>query len=134
MRFALVGSVGFAVDLCVCKLLLGCGVPPLLGRVPAMLLGLAATFLLNRGVTAPVHGSLRDQALRYGVANATVAALNYTVFAVALLGTHGLLPMAALSVGSGAGFAVSVLDVKHRARVAAAAANDDRRGGARSAG
>lgn len=115
VAFAMVGCVGFAVDAGCCKALMALGLPPLLARVPSMLLGMGATFLLNRGWTFRAEGRIGPQALRYLAVNAAGAAFNYTVFAVALLATHGLLPMAALVAGCGAGFAVNFLGAKNLA-------------------
>lgn len=115
LRFALVGCVGFAVDAAAFKALALAGCPPLLGRIPSMLLGMTATFALNRGFTFGAGGALLPQALRYGAVNAAGATFNYAVFAVTLLATHAILPMAALVAGSLAGFSVNFLGAKHLA-------------------
>jgi putative flippase GtrA len=107
--FAAAGAVGFLVDATLCKLLIGAGMPALLARVPAILTAMSVTFLLNRTITFRAHGPLLPQAWRYFAVNAAGATFNYTVFAVALLATHGLMPLAAVVAGCGAGAAVNFL-------------------------
>lgn len=113
LAFAIVGSAGFVVDAGMCKALILSGLPPLAARVPSMLLGIGVTFWLNRGFTFRAAGPIGPQALRYGAVNAAGAAFNYAVFAVALLATHGLMPIGALIAGCGAGFAVNFLGARN---------------------
>jgi putative flippase GtrA len=115
VAFAVAGSVGFVVDASICRTLIAAGLPPLAARVPSMLVAMAVTFLLNRNITFRARGPILPQAVRYFAVNAAGATFNYTVFAVALLATHGLMPMAALVVGCGAGFAINFLGAKNLA-------------------
>ena len=115
VAFAVAGSVGFVVDASICRALIAAGLPPLAARLPSILVAMAATFLLNRNITFRARGPIGPQALRYFAVNAAGATFNYTVFAVTLLATHGLMPMAALVAGCGAGFSINFLGAKNLA-------------------
>jgi putative flippase GtrA len=104
-RFAVVGTVGFAVDAGVLQLLVGlAGWSPFAGRVVSFPAALTATFVLNRAWTFP---ALRMSPVRaygaYGVIQTIGALINLFVFSVCLLAVPSLYqrPVIALAIGSG---------------------------------
>lgn len=103
-RFAVVGTVGFAVDAGVLQLLVGlAGWSPFAARVLSFPAALTATFVLNRAWT---FGALRMSPVRaygaYGVIQTIGAALNLGVFSICLLAVPALYqrPVIALAIGS----------------------------------
>lgn len=103
-RFAVVGTVGFAVDAGVLQLLVGlAGWSPFAARVVSFPAALTATFVLNRAWT---FGALRMPPVRaygaYGVIQTLGAALNLCVFSICLLAVPALYqrPVIALAIGS----------------------------------
>jgi putative flippase GtrA len=103
-RFAVVGTVGFAVDAGVLQLLVGlAGWSPFAARVVSFPAALTATFVLNRAWT---FRALRMSPIRaygaYGVIQAIGAGLNLLVFSICLLAVPSLYqhPAVALAIGS----------------------------------
>ena len=103
-RFAVVGTVGFAVDAGVLQLLVGfAGWSPFVARVISFPAALTATFVLNRAWT---FRALRMSPIRaygaYGVIQTLGAVLNLLVFSVCLLAIPVLyqFPVIALAIGS----------------------------------
>ena len=109
-RFALVGAAGFACDALALKLLIGAGLGPLAARFVSVALAAGLTWRLNRrfafGASA---GSQLSEAVRYGLVVALSSAVNYAVYAGALLALRGLDPVLALVLGSAAALTASYL-------------------------
>jgi putative flippase GtrA len=111
--FIVVGSIGFCVDAGLTVLIAkGLGLSPFLARPPAVVAATIATFLLNRAFT---FRGRRDHwmsaFLRYCLVAASGQALNYAVYAVALMaiGAFGVAQTSAViafSVACGAGAAM----------------------------
>jgi putative flippase GtrA len=85
-RFAIVGSVGFAIDAGLLALLHhGAGIDPLIARLASITASALSTWRLNRSLT--FGASPRSQAaegLRYGTVAAATAAFNYLLYALLL--------------------------------------------------
>lgn len=109
-RFAIVGSVGFAVDAGALWLLTRAGVPPLAGRLASIGVALFVTWRLNRSVTFRAAGA--GSALEFGqyvLVGAVSSAVNYATFA-GLIGSGAISsPLAALAVGSAVAMTVTFL-------------------------
>lgn len=110
LRFALVGSLGFAADATILQLLVRRGADPYLGRLASYLCAATVTWALNRTITfhAPAGRRLRREWTRYVAINALGAAVNYAVYAACLLTldlvrAHPVLGVAAGSL-AGLGF------------------------------
>lgn len=88
VRFGIVGSIGFAVDLGILAVLVhGAGWNPLMARLVAMGIAVTCTWLLHRNWTFSA-GRLRSplqQSLLYGMVQILSLSLNYAVFSVLLL-------------------------------------------------
>lgn len=97
MRFAIVGSIGFAIDAGLLALLHnGAGVDPLLARLVSISASAFSTWRLNRSVTfGASHRKQAEEGLRYGVVAGGTAAFNYLVYALALALWPALPPVAA---------------------------------------
>jgi putative flippase GtrA len=110
--FTIIGALGFCVDAGLTVLIAsGLGVSPFLARPPAVAAATIATFLLNRGFTFGGRGHWRTEFGRYIVVAASGQALNYAVYAAALmtaaaLGFERSPALIALSVACGAGSAM----------------------------
>ena len=82
IRFAFVGGVGFVVDAGMLVWLVSADVSPFAARVVSILLAMLVTWRLNRSLT---FGASSDhqvrEASRYLIVAASVAALNYVLYA-----------------------------------------------------
>lgn len=111
LRFALVGGIGFGVDVAVLYLLLGAGAGLIAGRAGSFLAAATSTWQLNRRYTftgrpgvAGIRATSR-QWLRFVLANAVGGAVNVGIYA-ALVTQASLcaeLPALAVAAGSVAG-------------------------------
>jgi len=97
-RFATVGGIGFVVDT---GLLVavhhGAGLDPFSARLASTTVAALTTWRLNRGLTFGASSSSQArEGLRYATVAASTAALNYLLYAAALLLWPGLPPVAAV--------------------------------------
>lgn len=85
--FVLVGAIGFCVDAGLTVLIAkGLGFSPLLARPPAVIAATISNFLLNRAFTfRGGRGHWSSAFVRYCLVAASGQALNYAVYAVALI-------------------------------------------------
>lgn len=118
LRFALVGTLGFAVDAGVLALLLASGIAGFhTGRCLSFLAAASFTWALNRRFTFADpegkggSGTRGGQWARYVAAMTAGAALNYAVYALVLhvLGYSVLLAPLAVAAGSIAGLGLNFL-------------------------
>lgn len=107
--FVFSGLLALAVDAGLLMALThGAGISPFLARVPSILLSMVAGWLSNRRLTFRVAGPPHlTEFLRYAMASGTGVAVNYAIFSGLLLAWHGLPPLAALVLASGAAAGVS---------------------------
>ena len=119
VRFCLVGAVGFVVDAGVLQLLVSAfGVGLLAGRVFSYLVAATVTWALHRKYTfedlvreargrGRTQPSSVDEWLRFVVANAMGAAVNYGAYVLCVLNgeTFRAYPALAVAVGSALGLA-----------------------------
>jgi putative flippase GtrA len=110
--FIIIGALGFCVDAGFTVLIAsGLGASPFLSRPPAVVVATVATFLLNRAFTFGGRGHWGSEFGRYIVVAAGGQALNYAVYAAALMASAALgfersPALIALSVACGAGSAM----------------------------
>jgi putative flippase GtrA len=101
IRFALVGGTGFFIDAgLLATLHHGFGLDPFTSRLISITISAFTTWRLNRSLT--FGASERSQAaegLRYAIVAALAAALNYSLYAAALL-IWPQLPPVAVAVGA----------------------------------
>ncbi len=97
LRFGIMGTVGYAVDVAVLYLAVALGAGPLLGRVPAYLAAATTTYALNRRFTfgRSGHAGGRGWAL-FLVLNLGGFALNYGAYALLV---HAGTPLAVAVAG-----------------------------------
>ncbi|MCF1435773.1 GtrA family protein [Agrobacterium vitis] len=109
VRFALVGSTGFAVDAGLLWLLLSySALGPLAARALAILVALLVTWRLNRAFTfGASRRSLPVEGFRYGSVGVVSALVNYGLYAGLLIVIPALNPFAALVFASLAAMAFS---------------------------
>lgn len=112
LSFGAVGVVGLLVDAGVLALSLG-WLGPWWGRALSFLAAVLATWALNRSLTfrdRPSRYPLPLELGRYFAAMCIGGSLNYAVYAgvIMLYGSAGLIPFAALAVGSLAGMGVNM--------------------------
>jgi putative flippase GtrA len=112
VRFGLVGLAGLLLDMAVLALTLGWA-GPYWGRAISFGVVVIATWAVNRRVTfgdRRSRYSLPVELARYFLAMCAGGAVNMTVYVAVLsvLGTHGLLPFAALAAGSLAGMTINL--------------------------
>ena len=101
-RFLLVGGLGFVVDAGGLLLLTGQGADPFVARLASIALAMLVTWRLNRSFTfGPSRGSQLGEATRYLSVALSVAALNYTIYALLLLAFPGCPPVVATAVSTG---------------------------------
>lgn len=110
-RFALIGGVGFVIDVMALALLLAVTpLGPFAARLVSIGLALLVTWQLNRHVTfGPSGRRMVAEGARYGGIGIATSVLNYAVYSVALLVVPALPPLAALVVGSAVAMAFSFL-------------------------
>lgn len=109
IRFAIVGTTGFAVDATVLWLFLEfTSIGAFSARVVAIALAMATTWVLNRTFTfGASQRSVLVEGFRYGTVGVISAVLNYAIYASLLLSMPHLNPMAALVFASGGAMAFS---------------------------
>ncbi len=120
LRFAIVGTLGFAVDAGVLALALHSGLAGFhAGRCLSFLAAASFTWALNRRFTfadgAAPRGGRGAQWARYVVAMSAGAAVNYAVYALVLhmLGYTALIAPLAVAAGSIAGLGVNFTAARH---------------------
>lgn len=102
LRFLIVGTTGFVVDVGVLWLCLSfTPLGPLAARTIAIAAALTTTWLLNRTFTfgASKH-TLMAEGFRYGFIGVVTSLINYGVYALLLIGAPLLSPYAALVFAS----------------------------------
>lgn len=114
--FAVAGSVGFVIDASVAAGMTALGAGPALARLPAISMGLLATFTINRRFTfAPSGRGLIAEFARYVAVSAAGAALNVAAYLVATATlTRGGVPptiaaVVSVAFGSGVGMVANYL-------------------------
>ncbi|MGG7519511.1 GtrA family protein [Allorhizobium undicola] len=109
IRFALVGSLGFAVDAAGLLLLLALTpLGPLSARAIAMAMAMLVTWQCNRLFTfGASRRSMLIEGFRYGSVGLVSAVVNYAVYCGLLLTMPLLKPLAALVLASMAAMAFS---------------------------
>jgi putative flippase GtrA len=116
LRFAVVGAIGFVVDVAALHLFaqaLGAGL--YLGRVFSFVVAASVTWYLNARFTFRVGRLSVAQWGRFLAANSSGAAVNYGVYA-ALIAAGGVpreVPAVAVGCGSLAGLALNFLASRH---------------------
>lgn len=106
--FALAGFSGFAVDAGLTETLAGLGISPYLGRVFAVAVAIAVTYLINRNVTwKERRATVPGRRTRYLLVSLVSIAANYLVFAAALVALPGLRPVFAVAAGTGVGMVLN---------------------------
>ena len=86
-RFALVGGLGFLVDIGITLLLIEQGMDAFVARVIAIALAMLTTWRLNRALTFGASAtSQASEGIRYFTVAIYVAMLNYAIYAGVLIG------------------------------------------------
>ncbi|MEL7283647.1 MAG: GtrA family protein [Pseudomonadota bacterium] len=99
LRFAMVGGLGFIVDVGFTLMLIALGMNPLLARIVAIVLALFTTWRLNRAVTFGASGtSQASEGVRYFVVATGVALINYSIYAALLLTIPSIPPGLAVMI------------------------------------
>lgn len=108
LRFALIGGLGFVVDAGLLLALIGAGSGPFIARIASLLAAMLVTWRLNRALTfgASHDGAIRE-GLRYLAVAASVAVLNYAIYAGLLLGIPACPPLLATAFSTGACMLIS---------------------------
>ncbi len=87
LRFLLVGGLAFALDAGLLELLVTSGSPPLTARILSIALALQCSYVLHARFTYRPRSRLNVRSwAQFMASNLIGAALNYGVFAVALMG------------------------------------------------
>lgn len=112
VSFGSVGVAGLVVDAAVLAFSIG-WLGPWWGRAVSFVAAVLTTWLLNRRYTfrdRPSRYRLRSELPRYFAAMGVGGSVNYAVYAgvLALFGSAGLVPFAALALGSVAGMAINL--------------------------
>ncbi len=110
MKFSLVGTIGFIVDVGVLYLMMYlAGLDPFLGRLVSFLVAASVTWLLNRIYTFKGRstGTWAGQWARFVMANAVGWIINYGVYGALLLTSDFFYrtPVLAVAIGSLSGLA-----------------------------
>lgn len=118
LRFALVGTVGFAVDAGVLQALISlAGWGPIEARTVAIPTAVFATWLLNRTVTFPEsHGGPALRSLmRYAAVSAVGAGVNFAVYGLLVFASQAMatMPLVPLAIASIIALIVNYLGSKH---------------------
>lgn len=110
-RFALVGGAGFFIDTGVLAALLhGIGLDPFSARAVSISAAALSTWRLNRMLTFGASpASQVTEAMRYGGVAGAAAALNYALYALALLLAPGLPPVGAVVIATAMAMTFSYL-------------------------
>jgi len=112
VRFGIVGSLGFVIDLGILAALVhGAGWDPFVARAVAMTIAILCTWLLHRYWTfaAGRMRSVLPQSLLYGVVQLAGVSVNYSIFSVLVLmgGVWRSHPVLAAAVGSLSAMAIT---------------------------
>lgn len=101
-RFAMVGGLGFVVDIGFTLALIDFGVNPLVARIVAIALALLTTWRLNRALTFGASDtSQASEGLRYFLVATIVACINYGIYAGLLLTIPSIPPGLAVMIAVG---------------------------------
>jgi len=102
LKFAVAGTIGFAVDALALLLLLHfTPVGPYIGRVIAIALAMTSTWIFNRTFTFErSRHSLAVESFRYGSVGITSAVVNYLLYSALLFSLPGLRPLVAMTLSS----------------------------------
>ena len=98
-RFLLVGGLGFCIDAGITYLLIQLTIAPWIARIPAILLAMTFTWLVNRYFTYQVdkpHST--HEALRYALVASAMAAINYLIYCVLI--RYGIEPLVAVTLAT----------------------------------
>lgn len=102
VRFALVGGLGFIADIGMLALFMELGADPLISRVGSILIAMVVTWRLNRAITFGASASSQvTEAGRYFTVAASVALLNYLIYAAIILIVPACPPMLATAISTG---------------------------------
>jgi putative flippase GtrA len=100
-RFIVIGGLGFVVDAGLLMLFLGLGGDPFISRIASILLAMLVTWRLNRAFTfGASDGSQLSEAGRYFSVAASVAVMNYAIYAGLLLVLASLHPLLATAIST----------------------------------
>ncbi|MYZ47915.1 GtrA family protein [Propylenella binzhouense] len=109
LRFSVVGTGGFLVDVAVLQLCLSLGLDPYSGRAVSFLAAVTFTWALNRAYTFDPSGRpIAVEWVSFVAACSAGGAVNYAVYAV-LVASLAAPPGLAVAAGSLAGLAVNFL-------------------------
>lgn len=101
VRFVLVGGLGFLADAGTLLLLISGGIGPFVARVVSILFAMFVTWRLNRAFTfGASSGSQISEAGRYFTVAASVAALNYLLYAGLLVVVPACPPVLATAIAT----------------------------------
>jgi putative flippase GtrA len=116
IRFAIVGAIGFVVDVGVLYLNLHLGMGYFIGRAISFLCAVWVTWKINRQFTFISNGGNSDlkEMLRYLTAMLFGGLINYLAYMIVVMRAHNLpfLPFFAVAIGSIAGMMVNYFSAK----------------------
>ena len=116
-KFAIVGAIGFFVDVSVLYIALFIGFDPYSGRLLSFLVAATFTWICNRNWTFSdrARGNRFSQWLKYLAANSIGAAVNLSVYGIIMwwLPASGIWPAFATGLGSIAGLAFNYTSSHH---------------------
>jgi len=111
LRFLLVGSAGYAIDVAALYLFCWCGLSVYIARILSYVVAASSTWLLHRRFTFPEarHAAVGRQWAKFLTVNAFGGCVNYGVFAVLVAqgGIFARAPELAVAVGSIVALAVN---------------------------
>ena len=109
-RFALVGGIGFIVDVGLTLGLIHQGADPYSSRILGLALAMLTTWRLNRALTfGPSDTTQASEGVRYFVVAILTALLNYLIYAGLLLSISGMMPVFAVVLATGVSMIASYL-------------------------
>ena len=115
-RFAIVGIIGFVVDVSVLYIALHFGLEHWQGRAVSFLCAVLTTWVINRQLTFTAHKDMPilEEAIRYLVAMSLGGIVNYVTYLFVLIQfqTFQLLPLIGVAVGSVAGMCFNYFSAK----------------------
>lgn len=101
-RFALVGGLGFLVDIGLTLMLIGFGLDAFVSRVIAIAFAMLTTWRLNRALTFGASAtSQASEGARYFMVAIVVAMVNYAIYAALLVTIPAIPPGAAIVIAVG---------------------------------
>lgn len=101
-RFAVVGGLGFLVDIGVTMLLIAFGLDAFIARIAAIMLAVLTTWRLNRAITfGASESSQAREGMRYFAVAFCVAIVNYAIYAGLLMTISGMSPAIAIIIAVG---------------------------------